>query len=138
MHDQEPELPGASILADEQWAAIASALELTPRCLDVVCGVFDGRSEREIAGRLGVALTTVRTHRRRLYRCLGIHDRSALIVAVMREHLRQLDVGVCPGRPGDPGALVPPRDDKQRAYTSKRARNRAQNRNEGVDTPPPP
>jgi DNA-binding CsgD family transcriptional regulator len=41
--------------------------------------LFRGEKPREIAGRLGVTLETIRSHERRLYRKFGVHSREELI-----------------------------------------------------------
>jgi DNA-binding CsgD family transcriptional regulator len=52
---------------------------LTPRQLQVARFVALGQTNREIAQHLGIAYETVRTHRRRLYRRLGVHSEVELL-----------------------------------------------------------
>ena len=50
--------------------------ELTPRQTEIVGMVAGGLGDKEIAARLGVSASTVRTHLQRLYRDHGIHNRA--------------------------------------------------------------
>jgi DNA-binding NarL/FixJ family response regulator len=63
------------------------ARALTPRECDVLRHLAQGRSNAEVAARLGVGVKTVETHRTSLYRKLGVHNAGALIVAALRHHL---------------------------------------------------
>lgn len=47
---------------------------LTPRERDVLLGLIRGESDVEMALSLGIEPTTVHTHRKRLYRRLGVHS----------------------------------------------------------------
>lgn len=51
---------------------------LTPREADVLAHLQDGRSNSEIAHALHVGIETVRTHRRNIYRKLGVRTRREL------------------------------------------------------------
>ncbi|HUB08609.1 MAG TPA: response regulator transcription factor [Myxococcales bacterium] len=51
---------------------------LTAREREVLVEVAQGRSNREIAGRLGISIHTVNTHRIHLMEKLGVHDAIAL------------------------------------------------------------
>lgn len=53
---------------------------LTPREKEVLRLMADGTSSREIAGRLGISYTTVRTHIRSLGSKLGVHSKLEAIV----------------------------------------------------------
>jgi LuxR family maltose regulon positive regulatory protein len=54
---------------------------LTAREIHVVRGLADGLSSKEIARALGIAESTVKTHRLSIYRKLNVHSRSRVIVA---------------------------------------------------------
>ena len=49
-----------------------AGIALTPREQDVLLGLIRDESEKEMALRLGIAVTTVRTHLRRLYTALNV------------------------------------------------------------------
>jgi DNA-binding NarL/FixJ family response regulator len=55
---------------------------LTPREADVLEHLRDGRSNAEIAIALHVSIETVRTHRRNIYRKLGVRTRRELAALV--------------------------------------------------------
>jgi len=54
--------------------------DLTPRARDVLELVAQGRSDDEIAKKLGVSRNTIRNHVSAIYRATGVRKRSALIV----------------------------------------------------------
>ncbi len=78
----------ASGLANElkQRARGDSAL-LSPRELETVKMIADGLSVPQIAAKLHLAPTTVRTHVQNLYEKLGVSDRAAAVAEAMRRRL---------------------------------------------------
>jgi len=67
--------------------------DLTARELEVVSLVARGLTSRDIAARLTVSENTVKSHRRRAYRKLGLHDREALVEYAVRNGLISRDAG---------------------------------------------
>jgi DNA-binding CsgD family transcriptional regulator len=53
--------------------------QFSPRQAQIVSLVAEGRGDKEIAERLGVSVSTVRTHLQRLYREIGVHSRSRAV-----------------------------------------------------------
>lgn len=53
--------------------------ELTPREMDTLVGVLLGQTNKGIAARLGVELSTIKTHVHELLRKLGVATRSELV-----------------------------------------------------------
>jgi DNA-binding CsgD family transcriptional regulator len=56
----------------------------SPRQVQIISLIAAGASDKEIAGRLGISVPTVRTHLQRLYRDRGLRNRAeavALLVA---------------------------------------------------------
>jgi DNA-binding NarL/FixJ family response regulator len=66
-------------------SAAASQVRLSERELDVVRLVVDGRSNDEIASRLGIGAKTVESHLRRLFERLDIASRTELATRALRE-----------------------------------------------------
>jgi DNA-binding CsgD family transcriptional regulator len=64
--------PGLSI----EW--LRSVRGLTARESQIALEVAQGRTDQEIADSIGVAFSTVRTHIRRVYEKLGVHNRTSL------------------------------------------------------------
>jgi len=67
---------------EQDRAAQEIAASLTPREREVLQALAPGRSDREIADELHIAVETVRTHMVNIYRKLGVDSRTdALLVA---------------------------------------------------------
>lgn len=58
---------------------------LSARQSEIVLEVVRGRSNKEIAERLGIALQTVKDHMYDIFRHLGVRSRTELVAAVVRE-----------------------------------------------------
>ena len=74
--------------------AITSAIEarkpltrLSPRQVEVLMLVANGRSTREIADRFGLSVKTVESHRGAMMKRLGLHDIAALVRYAIRMSL---------------------------------------------------
>jgi len=63
---------------------------LTTRERQVLQAVAEGKTNRQTADQLGLAVKTVDTHRMRLMRKLGIHDQTNLVKFAMRRGLVSL------------------------------------------------
>jgi DNA-binding NarL/FixJ family response regulator len=77
---------------DPRLSAIAepapgSRPELTARELEVLQHIVDGKSNKEIAGILGLSANTVAVHRANLMQTLGIHNTAELVVYAIRQGL---------------------------------------------------
>lgn len=73
-------------------------LKLTAREADVLWGLLQGETEDQTARHLGVARTTVHTHRQRLYRRLDVHSAHETVLRCFQRHL--LDgLEAMPGKP---------------------------------------
>jgi DNA-binding CsgD family transcriptional regulator len=78
---------GGTLVTGDQWQLIAAVLLLSGRELQIVQGIFAGEPEATIATSLGISGHTVHTYLGRLYRKLGVHDRSELIVEVFAAYV---------------------------------------------------
>ncbi len=72
---------------------------LTPRELEILRMVGAGLGNKEIAGQLGMALTTVRTHLSSVYKKLGLEGRVELAL-----YAAHLEGGAAAAPPGGPAA----------------------------------
>lgn len=64
---------------------------LTPRQAEILSLVALGLSDKEIAGCLGIAPRTIRTHLERLFHEYGLTSRSAAVAAWLRaKHQRRI------------------------------------------------
>ncbi|HEY4305494.1 MAG TPA: response regulator transcription factor [Gemmatimonadaceae bacterium] len=66
-------------------------IELTPRELEVLRLVADGRSNPEIAVVLGRAETTIKVHVRSILMKLGVDDRTHAVTIAIRRGILQID-----------------------------------------------
>jgi DNA-binding CsgD family transcriptional regulator len=60
----------------EAFIRLEPQTDLTRRELDMLRHIAQGRTNEDIASRLGVSVDTVKTHLCRLYRRLGARDRA--------------------------------------------------------------
>jgi DNA-binding NarL/FixJ family response regulator len=60
---------------------VAPLPHLTPRQVDVLRLLEQGRSTKQIAAELHLSTETVRNHIRRLFRALGVHSRLEAVAA---------------------------------------------------------
>ena len=67
---------------DDRCAAVANAYGLSPRETDVLTLLARGRNAAHIADELYISPNTVGTHRRNIYRKLGVHDQQELLSLV--------------------------------------------------------
>jgi DNA-binding CsgD family transcriptional regulator len=81
------------------WNNVARRLELSPRELNIVHGLFDGLTESAMASRFHISPHTVHTHVERLHQKLHVTHRVALALRVIQEFLKLAGV---------PGSGVPP------------------------------
>lgn len=77
-----------AIFTDEQWEMILNRLELPNRQRQVVRHLFEGRSDKQIAQAIGIALPTVRSHLRRIYSRFDVQDRTELVLYIVRQYMR--------------------------------------------------
>ncbi|MCB2175715.1 MAG: response regulator transcription factor [Actinomycetales bacterium] len=77
----------ATVLAQSLRTPPSSAASLTPRELEVVTLVAEGRTNREIGRRLGVAERTARTHVSNILTKLGLASRTQAAMWAVREGL---------------------------------------------------
>ncbi|MGI9069265.1 MAG: response regulator [Pyrinomonadaceae bacterium] len=68
-----------------------TAVELTPRQLEVLILIAEGYSTKDIARALGISVKTVETHRAQLMERLGIHDVAGLVRYAIRTGIVKLD-----------------------------------------------
>jgi DNA-binding NarL/FixJ family response regulator len=72
---------------DGAGGAQPGRLDLTAREQDVLRGLVQGLSYKEVAAEMGVQLETVRTHIRALYKKLQVHSVAAAVARAIREGL---------------------------------------------------
>jgi DNA-binding NarL/FixJ family response regulator len=68
-----------------------AAEDLTERELQVLAGIADGKSNREIGEKLGIGVRTIETHRERIMQKLQIHNVAGLIKFAIARGLSNLE-----------------------------------------------
>ena len=81
------------LLPPNRWNAIAEALGLSGRELDVVQCILDGGCEESTARALGISSHTVHTHIDRLHRKLQVGNRAELILRIFGEYVSLVEGG---------------------------------------------
>jgi DNA-binding CsgD family transcriptional regulator len=88
MNTSDHHLPGCSLFPSEVWAHLCRVLQLSPREIQIVQGVFDDHKEETIACNLGISPHTVNTYFQRLYAKLHVSSRPQLILRILAEYLK--------------------------------------------------
>ena len=84
------EAPGV-VLAELKSVDQESPLPLTPRERQVLCGVFSGRTNKEIAYKLGVSEPLVKAFVQQLFRKTGVRSRAQLVRAAVEKYWKELE-----------------------------------------------
>ncbi len=66
---------------------------LTPRERQVLCGVFSGRTNKEIAHKLGISESLVKAFLQQLFRKAGVRSRAQLVRAAVERYWKELEDG---------------------------------------------
>ena len=86
----------ARLLRELRHAAADPLGQLTPRETDVLKGLAQGRSNREIAKALSVSEETVKSHVSSILAKLGLADRTQAAIFALQHHLVPLDQALGP------------------------------------------
>jgi DNA-binding NarL/FixJ family response regulator len=93
------EIEGAAagiVLAELHNGEQAAGRPLTPRERQVLCGVFSGRTNKEIAHKLGVSESLIKAFVQQLFRKAGVRSRAQLVRAAVERYWKELEEG-CEG-----------------------------------------
>ena len=74
----------SGIFSEKQWQRIEESFALSPRQAEIVHCIFRGRSDKQIAAELGIAVSTVRTYLSRIFIRFETQDRVELILHVLQ------------------------------------------------------
>ena len=70
------------IFSEKEWDVLVNELSLSPRQSEVIHLLLNGRSDKQVAMELGIAVPTVRTHLSRLFSRFNLQDRNELILRI--------------------------------------------------------
>lgn len=87
----------ARLLRELRQPAVDPLARLTPRETDVLKGIAQGRSNREIARALTLSEETVKSHVSAILAKLGLADRTQAAILALQRHLVPLDQALGPG-----------------------------------------
>jgi DNA-binding CsgD family transcriptional regulator len=87
---------GLCIFDKEEWKVLEEELALSPRQSQIVRHLFLGRSDKQIAQTMELALPTVRTHLGRLFAKFNVQDRHELILYVFHHFRNACRTVDCP------------------------------------------
>ena len=87
----------ARLLRELRQPAADPLARLTPRETDVLKGIAQGRSNREIARALTLSEETVKSHVSAILAKLGLADRTQAAIVALQRHLVPLDQALGPG-----------------------------------------
>jgi len=93
-HYVSPSIAGLIVegfVAGASSGAPASPVELSAREREVLQLLAEGNTSKDVAARLGLALSTVETHRRQISTKLGIHSIAGLTKYAIRHGLTSVD-----------------------------------------------
>ena len=82
------------LFSHDEWVMLARHLRLAPRQEQTLRGLLEGLSDKQIALKLGIAESTVRSYLQRLYMKCGVQDRTALVVYVFCQFRTNVAAGV--------------------------------------------
>lgn len=68
------------VFSPAEWEILAGTLSLPPRQRQIAYLLMAGLSDKQIASRLNIKITTVRFHLTRMFAKMGASDRSELII----------------------------------------------------------
>ena len=80
------------LISEQEWDQLQQYLDLSPRQAEIVREILHGKSDKQIARELDIALPTVRTHLGRLFQKFDLNDRVELILHVfasLRSHFEE-------------------------------------------------
>jgi DNA-binding NarL/FixJ family response regulator len=77
----------SDLLTTDEWRAIAEALRLSPRELQIGQGLLDGLNEVGLGERIGISAHTVHSHVKRMYSKTGARSHGELVARMFLAYL---------------------------------------------------
>ena len=76
-------MEGSDLFSDGEWTRAQQELGLSRRQAQIVRLVLEGNADKQIAQKLNISMTTVRTHLHRLFEKFKLNDRLELTLLVL-------------------------------------------------------
>lgn len=89
-------MEGSDLFSDGEWTRAQEELGLSRRQAQIVRLVLEGNADKQIAQKLNISMTTVRTHLHRLFEKFELNDRlelTLLVLASLRGRLGRSPAG---------------------------------------------
>lgn len=98
------EVPGKSLISEDEWKKIAAMAKLTERECQACRFVFEGNTRKEVAANMGISTRTVRHYLESIHSKLCVNGRVGIVLRLVQ--LRDL-LAEQSSQPGG-GLSVPP------------------------------
>lgn len=66
-----------------RWQRVIGELKLSARQAEIVAGVLQAQTDKEIAQHMGLKTPTIRTYLERICKRLGVHGRIGLVIRIL-------------------------------------------------------
>jgi len=80
-------LNGRTILREDDWHRVGRKLSLSPRELQLIQHIFEGKKLTAIAHDMGLSLGTVKTYCQRVHQKLQVSNQRELTLVILCAHL---------------------------------------------------
>ena len=87
--DKQTAIRDSSIFSSKEWDELGCDLNLSPRALQLVQGIFDDKTEEGIAHDLSISAHTVHSYLIRIYQRLSICSRAQLLVYIFGQYVER-------------------------------------------------
>ena len=85
--DLQPPRNGRTLLSEDDWRSVGRMLCLSPRELELVQHIFEGKKLLAIAQEMNLSLGTVKTYCQRAYLKLRVTSQRELTLVILSAHL---------------------------------------------------
>lgn len=102
-----------------EWEVIVEELSLSPQQGQIIHHLFTGKSDKQIAKEMDLAVPTVRTHLGRLFAKFSVQDRTSLIIHIFHHFRNTSKLNSSPRRDISTSATQLPLDSRGKNSLTK-------------------